>query len=239
MTLELQRHVQKDDESPFYIDELIKCRRAKRGFTDKSVPTEVVKDILSIARFAPSSSNTQPWKCYVLTGKARERVVAAAVKNFNDNHDKLTPEYPFFPEPLHEPHLSVFTKFRGQLGDAQGVERSDKESRRRDVARQFMFFGAPVGLIFTMDRKLVPASFICYGAFLQTVMLAAQGRGLDTLPQQIWSLQYQVLRKELGIPESDMVVCGMCIGYADNGLPENNIALDKFGPEKFATFLDV
>ena len=239
MTLELQRHVRKDDESPIYIDERIKCRRAKRGFTDKSVPTEVVKDILSIARFAPSSSNTQPWKCYVLTGKARERVVAAAVKNFNDNHDKLAPEYPFFPEPLHEPHLSVFTKFRGQLGDAQGVERSDKESRRRDVARQFMFFGAPVGLIFTMDRKLVPASFICYGAFLQTVMLAAQGRGLDTLPQQIWSLQYQVLRKELGIPESDMVVCGMCIGYADNGLPENNMALDKFGPEKFATFLDV
>jgi nitroreductase len=101
-----------------------------------------------------------------------------------------------------------------------------------------MFFGAPVGLIFTMDRKLVPASFICYGAFLQTIMLAAQGRGLDTLPQQIWSLQYQVLRKELGIPESDMVVCGMCIGYADNGLPENNMTLDKFGPETFATFLD-
>jgi nitrobenzene nitroreductase len=77
MTFELQRHMRKDDESPFDIDELIKCRRAKRGFTDKSVPTEVVKDILSIARFAPSSSNTQPWKCYVLTDKARERVVAA------------------------------------------------------------------------------------------------------------------------------------------------------------------
>ncbi|WP_456751262.1 nitroreductase [Bradyrhizobium sp. USDA 4461] len=239
MTAEFLRQAPKGDECSFDIDDLIRARRAKRGFTNKPVPIEVVRDILSIARFAPSSSNTQPWKCYVLTGKARERVVAAAVKNFNDNHDKLTPEYPFFPEPLHEPHLSVFTKFRGQLGDAQGVERSDKESRRRDVARQFMFFGAPVGLIFTMDRKLVPASFICYGAFLQTVMLAAQGRGLDTLPQQIWSLQYQVLRKELGIPESDMVVCGMCIGYADNGLPENNMALDKFGPEKFATFLDV
>lgn len=239
MTLELQLHVRKDEENSLYIDELIKCRRAKRGFTDEPVPVEVVKDILSIARFAPSSSNTQPWKCYVLTGKARERVVTAAVKNFNENHDKLAPEYPFFPDPLHEPHLSVFTKFRGQLGDAQGVVRSDKESRRRDVARQFMFFGAPVGLIFTMDRQLVPASFICYGAFLQTIMLAAQGRGLDTLPQQIWSLQYQLLRKELGIPESEMVVCGMCIGYADNSLPENNMALEKFGPEKFATFLDV
>ncbi|MDH2384486.1 nitroreductase [Bradyrhizobium sp. CER78] len=238
MTLELQRQAPKDSENPFYIDEIIRGRRAKRGFTDKPVPIEVVKDILSIARFTPSSSNTQPWKCYVLTGKARERLVEAAVKNFNDNHDKLVPEYPFFPDPIPEPHASWFTKFRGQLGDAQGVERSDKEGRRRDVARQFKFFGAPVGLIFTMDRRLVPASFICYGGFLQTVMLAAKGRGLDTLAQQIWSLQYPLLRKELGIPESDMVVCGMCIGYADNGLPENDMALDKFGPEKFATFLD-
>jgi nitroreductase len=238
MTLELQRQEPTGDESSFYIDEIIRCRRAKRGFTDRTVPIEVVRDILSVARLAPSSSNTQPWKCYVLTGKARERVVAAAVQNFNDNHDKLAPEYPFFPDPLHEPYLSVFTKFRGQMGEAQGVERSDKEGRRRDVARQFKFFGAPVGLIFTMDRKLVPASFICYGCFLQTVMLAAQGRGLDTLTQQIWSLQYPVLRKELGIPESDMVVCGMCIGYADDGLPENNMPLDKFGPDTFATFID-
>jgi len=239
MTLERKRQVPNDGKSLFNIDDIIRGRRAKRGYTDKPVPIEVVKDILSIARFAPSSSNTQPWKCSVLTGKARERIVTAAVKNFNDNHDTLVPEYPFFPDPLHEPYLSVFTKFRGQLGDAQGVERGDKESRRRDVARQFQFFGAPVGLIFTMDRRLAPASFICYGAFLQTIMLAAQGRGLDTLAQQIWALQDQVLRKELGIPETDMVVCGMCIGYADDGLPENNMKLDKFAPEQFATFLDV
>ncbi|KJC60391.1 nitroreductase [Bradyrhizobium sp. LTSPM299] len=221
------------------MDELIKGRRTKRGFTNKPVPIGLVKDILSISKFAPSSSNTQPWRCHVLTGKGRERVVAAAVQAFNRDHETMAPEYPFFPEPLHEPYLTTFTKFRGQLGDAQGVERSDKVGRRRDVARQFMFFDAPVGLIFTMDRRLVPASFLCYGIFLQTIMLAAKGRGLDTCPQQIWSLQYPVLRKELGIPESDLVVAGMCMGYADNSLPENNMTLDKVEPETFAKFIDV
>jgi hypothetical protein len=91
---------------------------------------------------------------YVLTGKARQRVVAAAVKAFNENPEGLIP-----------------------LSDAQGVERSDKIGRRRDVARQFMFFDAPVGLIFTMDRLLVPASFICYGAFLQTIHARCSGAG--------------------------------------------------------------
>jgi nitroreductase len=175
MTIERQKEVAGSERSPFYIDELIRGRRTKRGFTNKAVPVDLVRDILSISKFAPSSSNTQPWQCYVLSGKARERVVAAAVKAFNDNPEGLIPEYPFFPDPLHEQHLETFTKFRCQLGDAQGVERSDKVGRRRDVARQFMFFDAPVGLIFTMDRLLVPASFICYGAFLQTIMLAAQG----------------------------------------------------------------
>jgi nitroreductase len=239
MTIERQKEVAGSERSPSYIDELIRGRRTKRGFTNKAVPIDLVRDILSISKFAPSSSNTQPWHCYVLSGKARERVVVAAVKAFNDNPEGLFPEYPFFPDPLHEPHLETFSKFRGQLGDAQGVERGDKVGRRRDVARQFMFFDAPVGLIFTMDRLLVPASFICYGAFLQTIMLAAQGRGLDTCPQQIWSLQYPILRKELGIPESDMVVAGMCLGYADNSLQENNMILEKFEPEKFAKFIDL
>jgi hypothetical protein len=173
----LQKEVAGSEQSPFYIDELIRGRRTKRGFMNKAAPIDLVRDILSISKFAPSSSTTQPWQCYVLTGKARQRVVAAAAKAFNENPEGLIPEYPFFPDPLHEPHLETFTKFRGQLSDAQGVERSDKIGRRRDVARQFMFFDAPVGLIFTMDRLLVPASFICYGAFLQTIHARCSAAG--------------------------------------------------------------
>jgi nitroreductase len=238
MTASIQTE-ETSSERTFLIDELIRGRRAKRGFTNRPVPIETVKDILSVARYAPSSSNIQPWQCYVLTGKGRERVVAAAVKAFDDAPEKLFPEYPFFPDPLHEPYLSTFTKFRGQLGDGQGVERGDKVGRKRALARQFMFFDAPVGLIFTVDRLLVPACFVCLGIFLQTIMLAAKGRGIDTCPQQLWSSQFPVLRRELGIPEGDMVVVGMSMGYADNDLPVNHMVLDKFGPEKFAKFVDI
>jgi nitroreductase len=221
-----------------YIDELICERRTKRAFLDRPVPLETVKDILSVAKYAPSSSNTQPWRCYVVTGKARARVTEAAVNAFRAGPEKLAPEYPFFPQPLHEPYSSRFNTCRGQLGDAQGVHRSDKVGRMRDVERQFLFFDAPVGIIFTMDRRLEWASFICYGCFLQNIMLAAKGRDLDTCPQQIWSLQYPVLRAELGIPEGEMVIAGMSLGYADNSTPENRMALHKLQVDEFTTFID-
>ena len=221
-----------------YIDELIRERRAKRGFLDRPVPLDMVKEILSVATFAPSSSNTQPWRCYVLTGEARERVTTAAVAAYRADPENLAPEYPFFPQPMQEPYSTRFNTFRGQLGDAQGVHRSDITGRRRDVERQFLFFNAPVGIIFTMDRRLEWASFICYGCFLQNIMLAAKGRGLDTCPQQIWSLQYPTLRAELGIPESEMVIAGMSLGWADNSLPENRMSLHKLQMDEFTTFID-
>jgi len=220
----------------FFIDNLIRDRRSKRGFLDRPVALDTVKDILSAASYAPSSSNTQPWRCYVVTGEARERVTKAAVAEFRANHATLAPEYPFFPQPLHDPYATRFNTFRGQLGDAQGVHRSDKSGRLRDVERQFLFFDAPVGIIFTMDRRLEWASFLCYGCFLQNVMLGARARGLDTCPQQIWSLQHHVLRAELDIPQGEMVIAGMSMGWANNGMPENRMVLQKLPLEQFASF---
>jgi len=223
--------------SPF-IDDLIRERRTKRGFLDRPVSMEMVKDILSAAKYAPSSSNSQPWRCYVITGAARERITAAAVEAYRASPEGLAPEYPFFPQPLHDPYATRFNAFRGQLGDAQGCSRADKDGRRRDVERQFRFFDAPVGFIFTMDRRLEWASFLCYGCFLQNIMLAAKGRGLDTCPQQIWSLQHPLLRTELNLPEDQMVIAGMSLGWADNSLPENQMSISKLQLEEFTTFVD-
>ncbi|WP_354684326.1 nitroreductase [Cupriavidus necator] len=220
------------------VDALIRGRQTKRGFLDRAVPLDTVREILSVAKYAPSSSNTQPWRCYIVVGEARARLVDAAVQAYRADPEKLEPEYPFFPQPLHEPYSERFNTFRGQLGDAQGVHRSDKVGRRRDVERQFRFFDAPVGFIFTMDRRLERASFICYGCFLQNIMLAARARGLDTCPQQIWSLQYPVLRKHLGIPETEMVIAGMSLGYADDSLPENNMQLRKLELEEFVSVVE-
>lgn len=218
------------------MDEVMSGRRAKRGFLDRPVPLDTVRQILSVAALSPSSSNTQPWRCYVLTGTARDRLVDKAVSKFREGPEMLRPEYPFFPAQLCEPYSSRFNHFRGQLGDAQGVHRSDKAGRARDVERQFMFFEAPVGLIFTMDRRLENASFICYGTFLQTIMIAARSRGLDTCAQQIWSLMHPLLREELDFGEDQMVVAGMALGWADNSLPENRLPLQKLSVDDFATF---
>lgn len=226
-----------DTDRANFVDQIMVERRAKRGFLATSVPSNTVNDILNAARFAPSSSNTQPWRCYVLTGSARDRITSKAVEIFRAGPEKLTPEYPFFPQPLHDPFVGRFNQFRGQLGDAVGVPRSDKYGRLKDVERQFRFFGAPVGMIFTMDRKLEWASFICYGCFLQNLMLAAKARGLDTCAQQIWSLQHQLLREELGFPETDMVVAGMSLGWADNTLAENNMVNHKLAIEDFVEFV--
>ncbi|MBY3130192.1 MULTISPECIES: nitroreductase [Rhizobium] len=219
------------------VDQIMMERRAKRGFLNTPVTTETVNEILNAARFAPSSSNTQPWRCYVLTGSARDRITSKAVEIFRAGPEKLAPEYPFFPQPLHDPFIGRFNQFRGQLGDAVGVPRSDKYGRLKDVERQFRFFEAPVGMIFTMDRKLEWASFICYGCFLQSLMLAAKARGLDTCAQQIWSLQHQLLREELGFPETDMVIAGMSLGWADNALAENNMVNQKLAIEDFVEFV--
>ncbi|MCO4864684.1 nitroreductase [Cupriavidus sp. WGlv3] len=216
---------------------LIRGRHSKRGFLDRPVPVETVRDILSVAKYAPSSSNTQPWRCYVLTGAARDKITAAAVEAYRAAPTELAPEYPFFPKELPAPFSSRFNTFRGMLGDAQGVQRSDIVGRRRDVERQFRFFDAPVGLIFTMDRRLEWASFICYGCFLQNIMLAARARGLDTCPQQIWSLQSAVLREGLRITGEEMIVAGMSLGYADNSMPENNMDLSKLELDEFVSFV--
>ncbi|SPA48535.1 nitroreductase [Cupriavidus taiwanensis] len=216
---------------------LIRGRHSKRGFLDRPVSTETVKDILSVAKYAPSSSNTQPWRCYVLTGKARDKIAEAAVEAYRAAPTGLAPEYPFFPKELPAPFASRFNAFRGMLGDAQGVPRSDIVGRRRDVERQFRFFDAPVGLIFTMDKRLEWASFLCYGCFLQNIMLAARARGLDTCRQQIWSLQSAVLREGLGIPGEEMIVAGMSLGYADNSIPENNMELHRLELEDFVSFV--
>ncbi|XQM38037.1 Nitrobenzene nitroreductase [Cupriavidus sp. H19C3] len=213
-------------------------RRSKRAFLNTPVPMATVRRILSAASHAPSSSNTQPWRCYVVTGEARQRITDAAVAAYRANPETLPLQYPFFPKDLPAPFKTRFHTFRGMLGDAQGVERSDIVGRRRDVERQFRFFDAPVGLIFTMDRRLEWASFLCYGCFLQNIMLAAKAEGLDTCPQQIWWLQAAVLHGELGIPDGEMVIAGMSLGHADNRVPENNMSLAKLELDEFVSFID-
>lgn len=219
------------------VDDLIRARHAVRNFTDKPIPIETVRDILDLGRFAPSGSNIQPWKCYVVTGATRDRLCAAAVAAFRANPMGQASEYEFYPPELPEPCLHRRAAFGMKLGNAVGIAQDDMPARLAFGARNFLFFGAPVGIIFTIDRRLERASFIDYGCFLQTVMLAAKARGLDTCAQQTWATVHPIVRAELGVPEEELVVCGMSLGYADEGAPENSLGLDKAPVEDFAIFL--
>jgi len=222
----------------FPIDQLIQARRSKRGYLDKPVPLDTVREILDVARFAPSSSNSQPWRCIVLTGRTLGRVTDNAVQLYRSAPESLAPEYLFFPAELHEPYAQRINSFRNQLGDAQGCPRTEKAVRMLNLERQYRFFDAPVGIIFTMDRKLERANFICYGCFLQNIMLAAKARGLDTCPQQIWALQHSMLRQTLDIPAEHMVIAGMSLGWADPDLSENRLETPRSALSEVVTFFD-
>jgi nitroreductase len=222
--------------APFEIDALIRERRSKRGYLDEPVPLDTVREILAVATSAPSSSNSQPWRCIVLTGEALKRVTAGAVDRYLNAPESLAPEYPFFPEQMPPPHDARTTAFRQQLGAAQNSPREDKTARGINIEKQFRFFDAPVGIIFTMDRRLERASFICYGAFLQNIMLAAKARMLDTCAQQIWSLQHRFLREQLQLDENTMVIAGMAMGWADNQQPENRMNVPRAGLDEVVSF---
>jgi nitrobenzene nitroreductase len=220
------------------VDEVIRARRAVRRYLPRPVPAAMVRDVLEVARHAPSGSNIQPWKCYVVTGGARDQLVADALAAFRTEFQAHGPEYDFYPAELPQPFLGRRGAFGMKLGRALDIDQADMAARMAFMARNFMFFDAPVGLIFTIDRGLERASFIDYGAFLQNVMLAARARGLDTCAQQTWAMLHKVLRARLPIGEGEMVVCGMAMGWADPDGPENRLGLDKESVDSFATFLD-
>ncbi len=221
-----------------HVDAVIARRRATRSFLDTPVPQSTVRELLRLAAQAPSGSNTQPWRCYVLTGETLARLTAACLHALRTAPEMVKEEYPFYPDPMTEPTFGRRWRFRKALSDAQGIARDDVAGRQREIDRQFTFFGAPVGLIFTIDRSLERASFVCYGCFIQTLMLAAKARGLDTCPQQIWSMMHRILRRELGIPEDELIVCGMALGFADSTAPENSFPLEKLDVNDFTTFMD-
>ena len=221
------------------VDEVIESRRAIRRFLPQSVPVSAVHDILEVARHAPSASNIQPWRCHVLTGAARDRLVAEAVAAFRAGGPAaLSSEYEFYPAQLPGPFLGRRAAFGAKLGGALGIDQADMAARLHVMVRNFMFFEAPVGIIFTIDRRLERASLLDYGCFLQNVMLAARARGLDTCPQQTWAAMHRVIRPILGLGEEEMVVCGLAMGFADPDAPENLLGLSKEAPARFATFHD-
>ena len=222
------------------VDAAITSRRSIRAFLDREVAREDIERILDVAARAPSGTNTQPWKVYVVTGKARERLVDAIGQVNADPQQakEHTEEYAYYPREWISPYVDRRRKVGWDLYSLLGLTRDNKAGMAAQHARNYRFFDAPVGLIFTIDRIMEQGSWLDYGMFLQNIMVAARARGLDTCPQAAFTQYHRVIAEELQLPENEMVVCGMALGWADPERIENTLVTEREPAQDFARFLE-
>ena len=226
------------DETVAAVDHAIASRRSVRAFLDTPVPRETVEDILSVARHAPSGTNMQPWRAYVASGDTLGRLTQATVKAAMDPAFEREKRWSYYPDAFPEPFLSRRRAVGFGLYGLLGIEKGDKPAMARQMLRNFLFFDAPVGMMFTVDQRLEIGSWLDYGMFLQNIMVAARARGLDTCPQAAWPPFAPVIREVLSIPEDETIVCGMALGWKDGSKIENTLVPDREPVEAFTTFLD-
>ena len=220
------------------VDAAITSRRSIRAFLPTPVPRETIERILEVAARAPSGTNTQPWQVYVLTGAARQRLVERLCAAFDDPAEraKHTEEYAYYPTEWVSPFVDRRRKVGWDLYTLLGIGRADKQRMHEQHRRNYAFFDAPVGLIFTIDRVMQQGSWLDYGMFLQNIMVAARARGLDTCPQAAFTQFHRVIADELQLPSSQMVVCGMSLGHADLAAVENSLVTEREPVASFAHF---
>ncbi len=220
------------------VEQAIATRRSIRAFLPTPVPWEHVERLLALASRAPSGVNSQPWRVYVVTGARKARLSEALVDaHFNAQHEHET-ELKRSPERLPEPYKTRQREVGWALYGLLGIGKGDRERTQAQHARNYRFFDAPVGLIFTLDKRLERGSWLDYGMFLQNVMIAARGMGLHTCPQAAFARYHRILRAELDIPEQELVLCGMSLGHADPAAPENRLQTPRAPVGVFATFLE-
>ena len=214
--------------------EAVVNRRSIRRFLPTPVAEAIVRAILAGAARAPSGTNSQPWHVHAVTGATRERLSRAVLvaAEAGDRSD----EYAYAPSPLMEPYLSRRRAVGYALYKLYGIDRSDYARRKQAMLRNFEFFGAPVGLFFTMERSLLHGSWLDCGMFIQNVMILARAYGLETCPQQAWCEYGLVVHDQLGIPDTHILLSGMAIGFADPDAPENTLMSERVPMDQFAEF---
>lgn len=222
------------------VDAAITSRRSVRAFLPTPVPRATIEDILRVASRAPSGTNTQPWRVHVLLGEARAALTHKILAAFDDpaQASQHAEDYPYYPAEWFPPYLERRRKLGWDMYALVGIVKGDKARMHEQHGRNYRFFDAPVGLIFTIDRRLAQGSWLDYGTFLQSVMVAARARGLDTCPQQAFSRFHRIIEQHLALPPKQMVVCGMSLGWADPDAPINRLVSEREGVDAFARFVE-
>ena len=222
------------------VDTAIVTRRSIRAYLPDPVARDDIEQILQVAARAPSGTNTQPWQVHVLQGAAKAALSDAilAVYADPDLNAQHTEEYPYYPRAWKSPFIDRRRKVGWDLYALLGLRRDNKAGMAAQHARNFRFFDAPVGLMFTIDRAMEQGSWLDYGMFLQSIMVAARGRGLDTCPQAAFTQYHKIIADHLALPADHMVVCGMALGWADASKIENTLVTEREPVSGFVRFLE-
>lgn len=220
------------------VSEAIATRHSMRLFEDRPVPRETVRAMLDVARFAASNGNLQPWKVYATSGAARRRLSAAILAAIEAGDTGDTAEYGVYPAVFTETYDRRRKKVGKDLYTLLQVPKGDAAGMTRQFRRNFEFFGAPVGLILTLDRGMGNGQWIDSGIFLGNLMLLAREHGLHTCPQAAFARYQHIVRRELAIPDGEVVLCGLAIGYADSAEVPNCLITDRAEVDEFTVFID-
>lgn len=227
-----------------YVDDVITQRQSIRAFLDKPVAIQTIKDILKVASRAPSGTNTQPWKIYVVMGNKRaeliQRVCDAQLEV--NQHPELKAQYTeafaYYPETWISPYIDRRRANGWSLYGLLNIQKGDKEKMAAQQLRNFQLFDAPVGLFFTVDKAMGIGSKMDISMLIQNVMIAAKARELDTCAQAAWNHFHQIVLNVLNAPENEELVCGMALGYADPTHIVNTFITPREPVENFTVFLE-
>jgi nitroreductase len=221
------------------VDHAITSRMSARAFTQQTVSRELITEILQVASRAPSGTNTQPWKVYVLQGAKRDalvdKVCAAheAMRADPEVAKQYTDQYDYYPEKWVSPYIDRRRENGWSLYGLLGIGKADKDRMHEQQQRNFKFFDAPVGLMFTLDPIMGRGSLLDYGMFIQNIMLAARARGLHTCPQAAWNGFHSIILPHIGAGEGERMVCGMSLGYADETDKVNTLVTPRVPVNEF------
>lgn len=214
------------------VSEAVARRKSIRQFTTEPVSDETLRRLLELAARAPSGGNVQPWRIYVVNGDGMTRF-----RRFIAERPIEPGEYDIYPADLWEPYRTNRFALGEQMYATLGIGREDKAGRFEQFAKNADFFGAPAALFCYIDRGMGKPQWSDLGMFLQTFMLLAQEAGLDTCPQEYWSVRHGAVTEFVGAPDNEMLFCGMAIGHADPDAPVNSLVSERMPLEQWATFV--
>jgi nitroreductase len=217
------------------VSEAIATRRSVRAFRPDPIPVETIVAMLALCGRAPSGSNLQPWRVYVLAEAARDELIRRIKVRAVEQPKGEVPEHKIHPDDMQEPYKSRYLRASTLLYSAANIQREDMAARHAHLTRNWQFFGAPIGLIFTVRREMQPGQWADVGMFMQNLMLLARSRGLDTCAQEAWALWPSVLHDYLEIPPEELVYCGMAIGLADQAASINQFESERAAVGEYVT----